>query len=78
MYPTISRRIAFPDDHCITRLKNFNLFMTGRATALSLPIITALDQGTMVGKPKAERLLQYLTLGMSGIKSMPDLKCYNA
>lgn len=33
-------------------LKNYGIEPCGRATAFSLPDITAIDEGTMVGKPK--------------------------
>jgi len=47
-----------------------NAAMTGRATVLSLPDISAFDEGTAVDKPI---VASYLTIEMSGINSMPDL-----
>jgi hypothetical protein len=47
----------------------------GQATALSLPDISAFDEGTAAGK---SIVVSYLTIEMSGINSMPDLQGYPA
>ncbi len=47
----------------------------GRATALSLPDISAFDEGTTEGKPI---IVSYLNIEMSGINSMPDLQGWHS